>query len=191
MKSSKWGVLASFFASLCCVGPLVAVSLGLGGVGLAAFFGKYHWFWMALAAAMLTAGWIRYRRESKHACADGCDLAGGRRTRNVLLTASIVLAFFAAVNAKTYIARSATPGADSTAAGETAVIQVEGMVCYTCEIALKSAVKSLPGILAVDANANEKRATVRFDPKLTTRPEIEAKINETGYRVTSESVTSP
>lgn len=59
------------------------------------------------------------------------------------------------------------------------------MVCYTCKIALKSAVKTLPGILEVDANANEKTVTVRFDPKLTSRSAIEAKINETGYRVSS------
>lgn len=186
MKSSKLGVLASFFASLCCVGPLVAVSLGLGGVGLAAFFGKYHWFWIALAAAMLTAGWIRYRRESRTACTDGCDLAGGRRTRNILLAASVVLAFFVVLNVKTYVARSSQPSV-STAAGETAVIPVEGMVCYTCEIALKSAVSGLPGVLAVDANANEGRVTVRFDPKLTSQSAIKAKISETGYRVTSSA----
>ncbi|MBI4180045.1 cation transporter [bacterium] len=207
MKSSRLGILSSVFASVCCVGPLVAVMLGVGGVGLAAFFGKYHWVWLAIAAAMLSAGWMRYRKESKTACETGCDLSTPRKTRGVLLGASVVLAVFLALNVWTHLVRA---GSDTTQAqpaggrildipvgfgtwpsmaGEVAVIGVDGMVCFTCEVALKTQLQKLAGILSVDANSKDGRVTVRFDPATVDRPRIEEAINATGYQVSHREAT--
>ncbi|OGH56459.1 MAG: hypothetical protein A3G34_12360 [Candidatus Lindowbacteria bacterium RIFCSPLOWO2_12_FULL_62_27] len=183
MKSSRLGILSSVFASVCCVGPLVAVMLGLGGVGLAAFFGKYHWVWLAIAAVMLTAGWMRHRKESKTACETGCDLSTPRKTRGVLMGASAVLAFFLVLNVWTHHMRAGSGATQTQPAGEVAVIGVDGMVCFTCEVALKTQLQKLPGVLYVDANSKAGRVTVRFDPARVGRPRIEEAINATGYQV--------
>lgn len=184
MKSEKLGIVSSVVASICCVGPLVAVSLGIGGVGLAAFFGKYHVVWLIAAAVLLSAGWLRYRVEAKTACTTGCDLAGGKRTRNVLLAATVIFASFLGMNVWTHWVRSSS--AHSVAPkGQTAVIPVEGMVCFTCELALESNLKKLDGVLSVDASSTAKTVRVEFDPAATNLNEIKNKIIETGYKVSS------
>lgn len=56
------GVVAAFLASLCCVGPLLFVSLGVGA-GLAGTFEPLRPIFGVLMVALLAAGfWAVYRR---------------------------------------------------------------------------------------------------------------------------------
>jgi len=64
---------AGIFGSLCCVGPLVAVSLGLGGgvAGTLVAFEPYRPLFVAIALAALGySGWKIYRSPDA-ACAPG------------------------------------------------------------------------------------------------------------------------
>jgi mercuric ion transport protein len=64
---------AGILGSLCCVGPLIAVSLGLGGAvaGTLVAFEPYRPLFVAIALAALGySGWKIYRR-SAAACAPG------------------------------------------------------------------------------------------------------------------------
>ena len=64
---------AGIFGSLCCVGPLVAVSLGLGGgvAGTLVAFEPYRPLFIAIALGALGySGWKIYRRPAA-ACAPG------------------------------------------------------------------------------------------------------------------------
>ena len=57
--------IAGVFASACCIGPLVLVSIGLGGAaaGIVATFEPLRPVFIAIAlAALVFAGWKTYRR---------------------------------------------------------------------------------------------------------------------------------
>jgi mercuric ion transport protein len=74
---------AGILGSLCCVGPLVAVSLGLGGgvAGALVAFEPYRPLFIAVALAALGyAGWKIYRKPAV-ACAPGevCAVSGVNR----------------------------------------------------------------------------------------------------------------
>ena len=46
------GILSMVLASTCCVLPVALAVAGLGGLGLGAFFGEYHWYFLASASAL-------------------------------------------------------------------------------------------------------------------------------------------
>jgi len=101
-NSSGWalvtGAAAAIGASLCCVVPLVLVSLGISGAWLASLTAlePYRpWFAISAVAALAFAGWRLYgpgspgsRCEDDRVCADPCVL---RRRRRVLWMAVAVI----------------------------------------------------------------------------------------------------
>lgn len=96
VKSSLWAsALAAIGASLCCVAPLVLVSLGLGGAWLANLTAlePYRPVFVALALVLLgLAGYKLYRQPAVctpgQACADG---AVQRRQRLVFWSVAALL----------------------------------------------------------------------------------------------------
>jgi len=89
---------AGIFGSLCCVGPLVAVSLGLGGgvAGTLVAFEPYRPLFIAIALGALGySGWKIYRRPAA-ACAPGevCAVPAVNRIYKVvfwIVTAAVLL----------------------------------------------------------------------------------------------------
>ncbi|MDR3344154.1 MAG: copper ion binding protein [Oscillospiraceae bacterium] len=65
---------------------------------------------------------------------------------------------------------------------EKITLQVEGMSCGHCEIAVQEAVRSLPGIKKVKANRHKKSAAADYDAAQVTPEEIIKAINDTGYK---------
>jgi len=65
------GVVAAVGSALCCVGPLVAVFLGLSGAGLAATFEPLRPYFVAGTALSLGVGFALVHREERRACEPG------------------------------------------------------------------------------------------------------------------------
>ena len=73
-KPIKIGLLAGFVASLCCIGPLILIILGIGGASTALVIGKQSPYFLALGVLILAAGLgFYYFRRSKKVC-DECDV---------------------------------------------------------------------------------------------------------------------
>lgn len=98
-----WGaggsaVAAAFASLLCCAGPLLAVTVGLSGAGLAATFTPLRPWFLGVTAASLLLGFWLLDREEKLACEPGTPCASPevRRTmRRVLWLATAVSVGFA------------------------------------------------------------------------------------------------
>ena len=71
LLSAGGGVAAAIGSALCCAGPLVAVSLGLSGAGLAATFEPFRPYFIAATALFLGVGFVVVRREDRKACEPG------------------------------------------------------------------------------------------------------------------------
>lgn len=89
------GVLAAILASLCCTGPLLFVTFGVGA-GLASTFEPLRPVFGLLMAVMLGAGYYAvYRRpRAEKRCAPGgaCERPRNRRRDQVLLWVATALA---------------------------------------------------------------------------------------------------
>ena len=180
MKAKGLGILSALTASVCCLGPLLLIALGFGSLGLGAALGRYHWYFILGAALLLAFAWRRYFKEKNSCESAHCQMEGKKMTRNVLVLASSVVLLFAGLNLYVYARGSAV--SEVSKQGVQVSIPVEGMSCFTCEIAVQSAVKKLPGTHQVKASAKDKIAIVSYDPGKTNLDQIVAAINETGYK---------
>lgn len=87
-------------ASLCCIGPLAAILLGLGSFGAAAVFESWRPYLLGATFALLAAAFYFTYRQRKAACADGSVCvtrpAAARWDKIMLwLTTGLVVAFAA------------------------------------------------------------------------------------------------
>lgn len=87
------GFVAAAASALCCVGPLVAVALGVSGAGLAATFEPLRPYFVGATVLSLVAGFTLLRREEHAACTPGSLCASPRAMRwmrRTLWTATIL-----------------------------------------------------------------------------------------------------
>lgn len=87
------GVATAVGSALCCLGPLVAVALGVSGAGLAATFEPLRPYFVAGTVLALGSGFVVLRREEKRACEPGRMCASPivrRRMKWALWIATII-----------------------------------------------------------------------------------------------------
>jgi mercuric ion transport protein len=92
------GISTAFASALCCAGPLIAVSLGISGAGLASTFEPLRPYFLAGTGVLLGAGFLLLRREERSACDPDkpCADTGVRRRMKVMLwIATAIAAVFA------------------------------------------------------------------------------------------------
>ncbi|MFN2433622.1 MAG: mercuric transporter MerT family protein [Gemmatimonadota bacterium] len=88
------GLSAAFTASLCCLGPLLAVSGGIGGAGLAGAFEPLRPYLLLVSATLFVVGGLAlYRRPGETVChqQDSC-VAPRLRARKVLSWTAVGIA---------------------------------------------------------------------------------------------------
>jgi copper chaperone CopZ len=191
-ESKQAGVLSAFLASICCVGPLLLIAVGLGAG--AAVIGRYRWLFLFGGGALLAWAWAKYLHE-KHIC--DCErkpIEGRRSAMFTLFAATLIVLGFAGLDVSRYVFASETVPAQAQtklANGfKRIVIPVEGMSCATCEIGIRYALKSVNGVESARVSAAAKTATVEYDPAKTNPERLVARINSTGYRATLPPETS-
>lgn len=91
-------LVSAFTASLCCIGPIAAATLGLTSLGaLARFEALRPWFTALTLVFLLIAFFLSYRRRPGAECAPGslCEAHGEtpvRRVNRIVLWIAAILA---------------------------------------------------------------------------------------------------
>jgi mercuric ion transport protein len=95
---SRWGlvgaVVSAVGASICCVGPLLLLGLGIGGawVGNLTAMEEYRPYWTVATLLFLGYGFLKvYRKPKKEPCCprDACRPGAGRRNRILLWVVAV------------------------------------------------------------------------------------------------------
>lgn len=183
MKAKQAGILAALLASICCIGPLLLIAIGLGGG--AVFVGRYHWFFLIGGLVVLTWAWAKYLREKASCDCEHKTMEGRRSGMITLLLVTVLVLGFAALNISRYVFAGAPPTSEQTQLANglsRVVIPVEGMTCATCEIAVRHALRRVDGVKSMQVSAASKTATVDYEPRKTNPEQLVAAINSTGYR---------
>jgi copper chaperone CopZ len=190
MKAKHAGILSAILGSICCVGPLLLVALGLGTT--AALIAGYHWLFVIAAIVVLAWAWVKYFREETRCACEHRAMNGRGPSLLTLLIASAIVLGFAALNVSSYVFAETppVPQAFGTADLQRVVIPVEGMSCTTCEIAVRHALKRIDGVKSVHVSLATKTATVDYEAAKTTLEQLVAAINSTGYRASLPDKTN-
>jgi mercuric ion transport protein len=184
VKAKYAGILSAVLGSICCVGPLLLIALGLG-TG-AAIIGRYHWIFIGTAIVVLVWAWTKHFREKAQCACEHRAMYGRGMSLLALIVASAVVVAFAALNISSYaFPGSPAPVSQSISSSfQRVVIPVEGMSCATCEVAVRSALKRVNGVEAAHVSVATKNATIDYDPAKTNPEQLVAAINSTGYHAT-------
>lgn len=86
----KIGVLAAFLASLCCLGPLILIALGVGTASSVLSIGyNKPYFLLGALVFFIVAAWFYFRKKQKIAC-DCVD--GSQELDNKKVAIQVVIA---------------------------------------------------------------------------------------------------
>lgn len=185
MKKKLVGIVtlvSAALASVCCIGPLVLVGLGMGGLGLAAGLARYRTIFMALTFAFLGLAFYLTYRKREVQCADGsCEVkSAGARAKTLLwivTAATLALASFplwiGAFSSKSPVASN----------GRLVKLNVTGMFCPACAVSIGKALKNVPGVQSASVDFDKSEASVFVDPQAETKSDALIKaVEETGYK---------
>ena len=94
MKTVIATLVTAMAASVCCIGPVVAVTVGAGALGAASIqFEPYRPLFLALTLALLGFAFYRVYRPAANVCASGstCRPASQTRAKVMLWIAAAVV----------------------------------------------------------------------------------------------------
>lgn len=182
-------ILAAITASLCCIGPLVAVLLGAGGFAASAVFEKWRPVFLGVTFALLALAWYLTYRKPKAACEEGsaCATKPVSKWNKVILwfATGFVLIAAAFPSLSSAILRATQTTAPVAGADEnTAVLKVKipSMDCAACALNIQSVLKKQAGVVSAQVSFDTKDAVVRYDATKLSPEKIIAAIDQTGFK---------
>ncbi|QDV90789.1 Mercuric reductase [Phycisphaerae bacterium RAS2] len=209
-KVAKIGTLVSaIVASSCCWLPLVLLAVGVSGAGVASTLEAYRPAFIVITFAFLGAAFYFTYRPS-HAggpvsrvdggdgddcCAgqprefEGCCAPGGKRRFGVmalnkvmLWVVTVLVVAFLFFPKYVGLLMGTGNGSAVTAKMQRAMIRVEGMTCEGCAGHVEKAIRSVPGVLAVQVDFPRGQAVVGIEARGSVpREEILAALEKAGY----------
>jgi len=124
-KPGLISLTSAVLASVCCVLPLLALTFGIVGFGLAGTVGRYSPLFMSLGAAGLGLAYYLYFRERRRCDAIGCRMVGQVWNRLLL---GLSTAMMIGLLALKFLPLSAQePPSEVRGLEERLVLQVDGM----------------------------------------------------------------
>ncbi|MBZ0252566.1 MAG: cation transporter [Candidatus Methylomirabilis sp.] len=170
---TRWGlagaIASAAAASVCCLGPLVLLALGVSGawIGTLSAFEPYRPLFVVVTACLLAVAFHRvYRKPKAEACAPGtyCVNAKAERINKVSLWTVTALAA-AMLAAPSLLGRSAVgAGAEPPSGALRAVtLDMTGMTCGACAVTTKKALEGVEGVRSADVTLEPPRAVVVYD----------------------------
>lgn len=182
-------VLAAITASLCCIGPLVAVALGAGGFAASAVFEKWRPVFLGVTFVLLALAWYLTYRKPKAACAEGSACATkpvAKWNKMVLWFATGVVALMAAFPGLSSVLLRATQTSPPVLVADEnrAVLNVKipSMDCAACAVGIQAKLRQQPGVVAAQVSYDTKEAVVQYDATKLSPQDVIAAIDETGFK---------
>lgn len=184
-RASSWtlagGVFAAVVASLCCIGPVVALSLGLGSFAAATFFAEWRSLFLLLTFALLGVAWFMAYRRPKAGCDDAtCARPPGKAMRISLWLGTLIALVAAAYPWLASSLHGAAP-AVTASAGEQLSVSIPSMDCAACAKSIEASLQRASGVLQARVNYDSKKAEIVFDPAATSGEKLLAQIDSTGF----------
>lgn len=182
-------VLAAITASLCCIGPLVAVLLGASGFAASAVFEKWRPVFLGVTFSLLALAWYLTYRKPKAACAEGsaCATKPVSKWNKVILWVAtgfvLIAAAFPSLSSAILRATQTSPPV-AVADGNSAVLKVKipSMDCAACAVSIQTKLRKQPGVVTAQVSYDTKEAVVQYDTTKLSPQDITAAIDQTGFK---------
>lgn len=175
------GVFASIAASLCCLGPLVALSLGLGSFAASAWFAQWRPVFLGITFVLLGVAWYLTYRQPKVDCNDGSCARPPGKTARLGLWLGTLVALVAAVYPALPAAHHQINTAVVSASDAKLSVLIPSMDCPPCAAGIEATLSRAPGVKQAVVNYDNKQADLIYDSTVTSRDKLLALIDESGF----------
>ena len=174
LKAVAIGIKAGVLSSLCCVGPLILVVLGIGTVSAALSLTQYRPYFILLGLVFMAAAtWYHLKKN----CSDGTCLMNKKQfiaTALAVYAVILVVLLYAVVPAiapmvfssQQPVTASLTPDAKQVSLG------IDGLTCPGCSGLVENSLLKKQGILRAEVSYEEASAVVWYDPGMINEDEI-------------------
>src|SRR6266436_4802411 len=187
-------VLSAIAASLCCIGPVVAVIVGASGFAAAGLFAQWRPLFLTITALMLAAAWyLTYRRpKADHCSTGGCPQNPVAKWNKIILwfATAFVLAiaafptFFGAA-ARLFVPAGASDSGPRQVKLSRLQVTIPSMDCGACAVVIQAKLNRQDGVQAAHdrrrrdsvhnafSNGQQRRVNHRVIPRtIFTDPQI-------------------
>ncbi len=176
-------ILAAIGASVCCVGPLLLLSLGFGGAWMSTLTSMeaVRPLFFALTLLLIWMGFMKLYL-SEDDCKDGDMCVDPKVQRNqkvIFWIGSISILLLLSVPwfiSSSQIQAESIEQVQPQANSQSVMLDVQNMTCAMCPITVKKSLDDVNGVESAVVDFNSKIATIKFDPNKTN---VEALINTT------------
>jgi len=183
-------IIAAIAASVCCVGPLLLLGLGIGGawVGNLTALEPFRPYLMTLTLLVLAYAFYKIYKPKAEVCVPGSYCANPKSDKinkiTLWISTVFVIGLLATPNIASYMAAHQDNGATTHLAAvsiKKITLDVPGMTCPACPFTVQKSLKKLDGVVSAKADLDTKKAVVEYDPsKVSTQAMIQATTNA-GY----------
>src|SRR6266853_1342868 len=185
-------VLAAVAASICCIGPLVAVLLGAGSLAAASGLQKWRPAFLGVTFVLLGVAWyLTYRKPKAQGCAEGTACAatpgakGGKFVLWIATALAVALAalpLYAGAVARLLHPEGAVPPRGAGANVATFKVEIASMDCAACAVNIQRALRKVDGVARAEVVFKTKAAIIEYDPARISPEKVIAVIDETGFK---------
>lgn len=183
--------LAAIAASVCCVGPLVLLGLGIGGawVGNLTALEPFRPYLIGLTAVFLGFAFYRiYGRKNAEACEPGSYCANPKSDKINKISLWAVTILVAGLLAFPYLIPVLFAGNNETVVLDShtrvVVLDVPGMTCAACPVTIQKSLVSVDGVLEASVSFEERNAIVKYDPTIVSTKDLLEATRNAGYEST-------
>lgn len=183
-NNTKWvgtSLLCAIGTSLCCLAPVFAVLAGIGGVAsLFSWVEPIRPILIGLTILLLGFAWYHRFKSGEGTSFFGSTLFLGLST--VMIGLLLALPYYST----TLFSQMNDQDYNLTEHQSVSVIvEIQGMTCSGCEVAVEQAVKRVDGVLEAKASVNAGTANVKYVPEKIDERVIVNTINATGLKVSA------
>src|ERR1041385_5015668 len=196
MKSQNMASVGSLFAAIaassCCIGPFVALVLGMGGAAATSGLQKWRPVFLAVTFVLLTVAWyLTYRRPKGAACGEGAACAAQTATKGskgfcwlatIFAIGLAALPLYGWAVARLLHSEGTRPARSAGANAATLKVRIPSMNCEACAVGIRRTLTKEDGIGRVDVAYKSKEAVIDYDPARISPDKIVKVINETGFK---------
>ncbi len=185
-------ILAAVAASICCVGPLVLLALGVGGawVGSLTALEPFRPYLMAITFIFLGYAFYRiYRKPKAETCEPGSYCANPKSDKINKISLWTVTSLIAILFAIPYVTGFSAKRTHSTNVSSALTanrltkltLSVPDMSCPSCPFTVQKALKKVPGVIQAEVSFEQKKAVVLFDAGRASADQLVQATTDAGY----------
>lgn len=191
------GALTAIVASLCCITPVLALFSGFTSIAATfSWLEAYRPYLIGLTVAILAFAWhLKLRPQKKDALTCDCveDKPTFWQSKTFLGIITVLALLLMAFPKYSSIFYPKTEKKEIIVVDKSNIQQVKftikGMTCEACSEHINLALSKVPGVLEYKTEYKTGSSLIQFDYSKTNEKDIEAAINETGYKVTKKETT--